>query len=83
MFIIFFLSKDLAPINVLCIFLDSSLKARIPIDIKFDDLTVMYWLINTARFKIFDYDNFIGNIDIKASLQDNSILKCSCEDLIL
>lgn len=68
MFIIFFLSKDLAPINVLCIFLDPSLKARIPIDIKFDDLTVMYWLINTARFKIFDYDSFIGNLDMKASL---------------
>lgn len=45
MFIIFFLSKDLAPINVLCIFLDPSLKARIPIDIKFDDLTVSTGLL--------------------------------------
>ena len=50
-----------------------------PTDIKFDDLAVMYWLINPIRFKIFDYDKFIRNLDVKACHQDNSILQCSCE----
>lgn len=69
----------MALITLPFLFYDPSLKARIPTDIKFDDHTIMYLLINPRRFKIFDYDKFIRNLYAKACLQDNFILQYSCE----
>ena len=51
-----------------------------PIDIKLDDPTGVYSLIDTIRSKIFDFNKLIRNLDVKAFAQNNSILPCSCED---
>ena len=42
-----------------------------PTDIKFDDPTVVYSLTNPVRSKIFNFNKFVSNIDVKA-------LPCNC-----
>ena len=51
----------------------------LPVDIKFDDHTVVYELINPIRSTIFNFNKFIRNLDIKALLQYDSVLNPICE----
>ena len=63
-------------INVTHIFHDPSVKACLPFNIKFGYPTVLYSL--TIRCKIFNFNKFASNLDVKAFLQDNAILPCNC-----
>ena len=54
------------------------MKAGLPTDIMFDDPTVVYSLTNLIRSKIFNFNKFVFNLDVKAFLQDNIILLCKC-----
>ena len=75
-----FLNKGVKLINVPGIFHDPSVKAYLPVNIKFDDPTIFYLLNNPIRSKIFNFDRFIHNLDVKAFLLDDSILSCNCKD---
>ena len=77
-----FLNKGVKLINV-SRFFRSIVKTRLPIHIKFDDPTVAYSLNSPRRSEIFSFNKFIQNLNIKAFLQDSSILPCICKDLIL
>ena len=73
-----FLNKDMEFINVLYIFHDPSMRsviACLPTDIKFDYPTIAYPLTNP----IFNFHKFIHNLEVKAFLQDSSVLPCNCE----
>ena len=65
------------------IFHDSSVRACLPIDIKFYDPTVVYSLNNPVKSNIFNFKKFIHNLDVKPFLEDNYTLLCNCEALIL
>ena len=54
------------------------MKAYLPIDIKFDDPTVVYSLNNSISSNVFNFYKFIHNLDVKTFLQD-SILPCNCD----
>ena len=59
-------------------FHDPPVKAFLPSDIKFDDPTVAYSLANPIRYKMFDFNKLVSNLDVKSFLQDNTILSCNC-----
>ena len=67
-----FLNKNVKFISVRHIFHDPSVTACLPTDIKFDDPTLVYLSTNPVRSKIFNFDKFIVNLDVKAFLQDNT-----------
>ena len=71
---IYFLFKAVELIKVTYIFHGLSVKASLPTDIKFDDSTVLYLLTNPISSKIFHFDKFVSNIDVKVFFQDNTIL---------
>ena len=62
------------------IFHDLSVKPSLHIDIKFDERTIAYSLGNPKRSKTYNFNKFIYSLDVKAFLQDNSVLPCTCED---
>ena len=66
-------------INVPCIFYDPSVKAYLLTEVKLGYPTVILSLINPIRSKIFNFNNFIHNLDFKDFLQDSFILECNCE----
>ena len=72
------LNEDAKLNNVPRIFQDTSGKACLPTDIKCNDPTVVYSLTNTVRSKIFNFNKFVSNLDVKAFIQDNTILRCNC-----
>ena len=72
------LNEDAKLNNVPHIFQDTSGKACLPTDIKCNDPTVVYFLMNTVRSKIFNFNKFVSNLDVKAFIQDNTILRCNC-----
>lgn len=61
------------------IFHDPSVKVCLPTGIKFDDPNDP----NQIRSKMFNFNKFIHNLDIKAILQDNSILPSVGKNTIL
>ena len=42
-------------------------------DVKFDDPFVVYLLSKPIRSKIFNFNKFVSNLDVKAFIQDNTI----------
>ena len=64
-------------INVLHIFHDSSVKACLPTNIKFDDPFVVYSITIPIRFKIFNFDKFVFNLDDEVFIQDKTIFPCN------
>ena len=66
-----FLNRPIELINVPHIFHDPSVKAYLPIDIKFDDPAVVYSLANLIRSKIFDFNKCVSNLDV--IFQDKTI----------
>ena len=65
------MNKGVELINVPRIFYDPSVKTCLLTDVKFDDPTVAYLLANPIRSKIFNFDKFVPNLDVKAFFQDN------------
>ena len=65
-------------INMPSIFHDVSVTACLQIDIEFGDHTTVYSPKNPIRSKISYLNKFIYNLDVKAFLQDDSILLCNC-----
>ena len=55
------------------------MKTSLHIDIKFDNLAVFYFLINPIRSRIFNFNKFVNNLDVKAFLRNNYILLRNCE----
>ena len=70
-----FRNKGEKVINISHIIYDTSVKACLPTDIKFDDPTVVYLLKNQIRSKIVLLSLFLI---WKALLQDNTILPYNC-----
>ena len=65
------------------IFHEPTVKACLHSDIKSNDPSAVYSLINPTRSKIFDFNEFTDNSHVKAFCQNNSILQCNYEGLIL
>ena len=59
------------------VFHDPAVEVSLPIVIKFDDSTVVYSLSNPIRFKIFNFNKFVSNVNVKDFIQDNTILPCN------
>lgn len=55
------------------------MKTLLPIDLKFDDPTVVYLHNNPIRSKIFNFNKFIHNLDVKFFHQNHFILVRNCE----
>ena len=55
----------------------------LPIDMKFDDPTVVYSLFNPIKSEVFNFNKFVLNIDVKVFHQDNSIYHSIVKALIL
>ena len=50
------------------------------ISFKIRKFIVAYQLNNSISFKIFNFNKFIHNLDVKVFFQDNFIMACGCED---
>ena len=50
------------------------------ISFKIRKFIVAYQLNNSISFKIFNFNKFIHNLDVKVFFQDNSIMACGCQD---
>ena len=74
-----FLNKGAELINMPRVFHNPSVKVCLHFDIKFDEPTVVYSFNNPIRSKIFNFNKFVYNLDVKVFLQDNSLLTCNCE----
>ena len=46
--------------------------------VHFHNLYVVYALINPVEPKTFNFNKFVGNLDVLELLDDNSILRCDC-----
>ena len=55
----------------------------LPIDVKFDDHTVVYSLFNPIKSEVFHFNEFIFNIDVKIFHPDNSNCHSIVKTLIL
>lgn len=55
------------------------MKTYLHTDIKFDNLAVFYLLINPIRSRIFNFNKFVNNLDVKAFLRNNYIFLRNCE----
>ena len=44
---------------------------------KIDGPTVEYSLLNPIKPKIFNFDKFVSNLDVKVFLQENTIFPCN------
>ena len=74
---IYFHNKALDFINPPHILNDSELDGTIPMDARdFPVLTVFYNLPPPFRFKIFNFNKFIGDLDLNQFLMDNDTVPC-------
>ena len=55
----------------------------LPIDIRFDDPTVVYSLFDPIKSEVFNFNEFINNLDVQVFHQDNSVCYSSVKVLIL
>ena len=55
------------------------MKAYLQPDIKSNDPSAVYWVINPTRSKIFNFHEFTDNSHVKAFCQNNSILQYNYE----
>ena len=78
---IFFHNKGLDFVNISKIINDPVVIAKLPLGFnKIYNPTVVYKLSNGIRHKIFNYKEFLSDLDIDSFLVDNSVLPCSCEN---
>lgn len=76
---IFFDNKAIDFINIQRILRDKDVLQALPPDLREDSPTVIFRLDNPIRSKLFNYKDFVQNLDVDAFLRDNTVLPCSCE----
>ncbi len=75
-----FNNKALDLINIHNILKDKNSISSLPHEIKSDPPTAVYKLSNSIRSKIFNYKQFVQDLDVDAFIADPNILPCSCHN---
>ena len=71
-------NKAMDFINIQKIIRDKDTVNSLPHDFRNDIPTVVYQLTNSIRSKLFNYKDFVQNLDVDAFVEDNSTLPCEC-----
>ena len=77
---IHFDNKALDFINPHRILRDKNVRQALPTNLRMNHPSIVYSLANPIRSRLFNYKDFVQNLNIEEFVSDNTSLPCHCEE---